>query len=85
MPSSAATLGLPALEQKTVGDRRQMAERLAQPNALTEAEQKPLLEQCLGPKSAGPRPARIVTRLLDEEGRYGIIGLRGRTRSISEV
>jgi len=59
-----------AWKQDAVGDRRPMAERPAQPHALTEAEQDEILEQCHRPKFASLPPAQIVTRLLDEEGRY---------------
>jgi len=59
-----------AWKQDAVGDRRPMAERPAQPHALTEAEQDEILDQCHRPKFASLPPAQIVTRLLDEEGRY---------------
>ena len=51
-----------------MGDRHPIAERPPQSHALTEAEQHDILEKCHRSKFANLPPARIIARLLDEEG-----------------
>jgi transposase InsO family protein len=52
------------------GDRRPHAPKPPQPHALTPEEQREILDVCFSEQFADAPPAKIVARLLDEEGRY---------------
>lgn len=51
-------------------DKRPLARRPAQTHALSERERQEILNQCHRPAFASLPPAQIITRLLDQEGRY---------------